>query len=351
MILAAGTYLGARVALSGDDDRGSNPPGAAPQQSVPVDPQGSAAPTEAVPVAVAKPVVVDRFRLGREPEGVAVSPDNGMVFVADQDSKDVHFIDVASRKIAAVKVANTPRFLAVSPDGGRVYVSMFENDFTGNGLAVIDTAKRSVIKTIRTGPRPFEPAVAADGQVWLPIHNGARVEIYDGETLTEAARISVPPNPHWVTFSPDGSIAYTANHESSQISVIKTEERLVLRNIKVGKSPHSIAVTPDGRRLIVTNYDLDTVEIFDTGSLRRLHRTAVGKEPQAVITSTDGKYAYVVNEGSDNLSVLNIATGKVVSTVATGDSPRVIAVSPDGLRLYVTDGNGRTVTVLRTTAK
>ncbi|MEU4428759.1 YncE family protein [Actinoplanes sp. NPDC024001] len=280
-----------------------------------------------------------------------MAPDNRTVYVADQNSKDVHFIGLDDRQIAVVKVPNTPRFLAVSPDGARIYVSMFENDFTGNGLAVIDTAKRTVVKNIRTGPRPFEPAVASDGQVWLPIHNGARVEIYDDQTLTEAARISVPPNPHWVTFSPDGSIAYTANHESSQISVINTKDRLVLRNIKVGKSPHSIAVTPDGRTLIVTNYDLDTVEVFDTGSLRRLYRLAVGKEPQAVITSTDGKHAYVVNEGSDNLSVVDLKAGKVVSTVAVGDSPRVIAVSPDGLRLYVTDGNGRTVTVLRTTAK
>ncbi|MBG0562530.1 beta-propeller fold lactonase family protein [Actinoplanes aureus] len=353
--LAAGSYLGVRLALGGDD-RDNATPGAAPQQSVAVDPQGSAAPTEGapaapVPVSLAKPVVADRFRLGREPEGVAVSPDNRTVFVADQNSKDVHFVDLGSRKIVAVKVPNTPRFLAVSEDGGRIYVSMFENDFTGNGLAVIDTAKRTVVKTIRTGPRPFEPAVAPDGQVWVPIHNGARVEIFDPRSLTESGRISVPPNPHWVTFSPDGGIAYTANHESSQISVINAKEGLVLRNIKVGRSPHSIAVTPDGRTLIVTNYDLDTVEVFDTGSLKRLHRLAVGKEPQAVITSTDGRHAYVVNEGSDNLSVVDLKAGKVVSTVAVGDSPRVVALSPDGLRLYVTDGGGRTVTVLRTSEK
>ncbi|MEU4563953.1 beta-propeller fold lactonase family protein [Actinoplanes sp. NPDC023936] len=357
-VLAAGSYLGVRL-LRSDDNPAASPQqqGQQEQQQQPGQEQtepggdGTTAPPPAaeIPASLAKPVVVDRFRLGQEPEGVVVSPDNKMVYVADQNSKDVHFIEVGSRKITKVSVPNTPRFIAISEDGSRLYASMFENDFTGNGLAVIDTKDRKLVKTIRTGPRPFEPAVGPGGDVWLPIHNGARVEIYDDQSLTESGRISVPPNPHWVTFSPDGSIAYTANHESSQISVVNTADRIVQRNIKVGRSPHAIALTPDGAKLIVTNYDLDRVEIFDTATLRRIKQVSVGKEPQAVMTSTDGKHAYVVNEGSDTLSVVDMNATKVVSTVKVGDSPRVVALSPDGLRLYVTDGGGRTVTVLRTT--
>lgn len=354
-VLAAGSYLGVRL-LRADDTATAPAPdqqqgqqqgqqGQQQEQDPPEQPQGQ---RDEPPAAIARPVVVDRFRLGQEPEGVVVSPDNKTVYVADQNAKDVHFIDLGSREITKVRVPNTPRFIAISEDGSRVYASMFENDFTGNGLAVIDTRSRTLVKAIRTGPRPFEPAVAPDGDVWLPIHNGARVEIYDDESLTEAGRISVPPNPHWVTFSPDGSTAYTANHESSQISVVRTADRIVQRNIKVGRSPHAIAVTPDGAKLIVTNYDLDRVEIFDTGSLRRIKQVAVGREPQAVVTSADGKYSYVVNEGSDTVSVIDMDAGKVVSTVQVGDSPRVVALSPNGLRLYVTDGRAKTVTVLRT---
>ncbi|MBO3741186.1 YncE family protein [Actinoplanes flavus] len=351
LLLAGATYAGVRFALSNDEPEAA-PPRTTPTQqasqepgAVPTEPAGTQAP--AAPASLAKPVVLEQIKLGQEPEGVAVSPDNRTIYVADQSSRDVHIVDVQSKKISVVKVPNTPRFLALSADGGRLYVSLFENDFTGNGLAVIDTANRSLVKTIRTGPRPFEPAVAPDGKVWVPIHNGARVEIYDDKTLTEAARISVPPNPHWIVFTPDGRTAFTANHESSQISVVSVADRLVRKNFKVGKSPHALAVTPDGKRLVATNYDLDTVEVYDTGDQRLIHKIKVGREPQAVMISGDSRHAYIVNEGSDNLSVIDLSSGKVVSTVGVGDSPRVNALSPDGKRLYVTDGRGKTVTVLR----
>ncbi|GGN41591.1 hypothetical protein GCM10010109_71810 [Actinoplanes campanulatus] len=356
LLLAGATYAGVRFVLNRDEPEAASQ-NSAPTQSAPGQTAG-AAPTgpatepagtqqPAAPPSLAKPVVLEQIRLGREPEGVAVAPDNRTLYVADQDSRDVHFVDVQSKQVSVVKVPNTPRFLALSADGGRLYVSLFENDFTGNGLAVIDTANRTLVKTIRTGPRPFEPAVAPDGKVWVPIHNGARVEIYDDKTLTEAARISVPPNPHWIVFTPDGQTAFTANHESSQISVVSVADRLVRKNFKVGKSPHALAVTPDGKRLVATNYDLDTVEVYDTGDQRLIHKVAVGREPQAVMISGDSRHAYIVNEGSDNLSVIDLSSGRVVSTVRVGDSPRVNALSPDGKRLYVTDGRGKTVTVLR----
>jgi YVTN family beta-propeller protein len=348
LLLAAGAYAGIRY-VSG---RGTTEAGPAPTvtQTQPGVTQ-SALPTEptaAIPVSLAVPIVVDTIKgVGREPEGVVVSPDSRTLYVADQGAKKVFFIDAASKEVTSVDVPNTPRFLALSRDGSRLYASMFENDFSVNALAVIDVAKRSVITSVATGPRPFEPAVAQDGKVWLPIHNGARVEIYDGVSLSRVSQISVPPNPHWIDFTPDGTRAFTSDHESSKVSVVDARTFKVLTSIPVGRSPHSVAVTPDGGTVVVTNYDVNTVETYDTKTLKLITRYKVGKLPQAVLVSSDGVRAYVVNEGSDTLSVLNLKDRKVAATVKVGDSPRVVALSPDGLRLFVTDGRDGAVTVLK----
>ncbi|WIM98710.1 hypothetical protein ACTOB_002319 [Actinoplanes oblitus] len=352
LLLAAGAYLGIRY-VSGRKSEPTAQPTATQQQQQPGGGQSAAAtqpaePTEKAPVSLAVPVVVDTINgTGREPEGVVVSPDNRLVYVADQGAKEVFFVGAGDKKVASVAVPNTPRFLALSRDGSKLYVSMFENDFSANALAVIDTAKRSLIKSVKTGPRPFEPAVGADGRVWLPIHNGARVEIYDGTTLDRVQQISVPPNPHWVDFLPDGTRAFTSDHESSRMSVIDARTGRVLNNVTVGRSPHSVAVTPDGKTVLVTNYDVNTVESYDTTTLRLIKRYTVGKLPQAVLVSGDGVHAYVVNEGSDTVSVLNLEDKQVSATIKVGDSPRVIALSPDGRKLYVTAGRDGAVTVLK----
>jgi YVTN family beta-propeller protein len=78
------------------------------------------------------------------------------------------------------------------------------------------------------------------------------------------AQVKVAPNPHWVAFSPDGISAYTANHESTLVSVIDVPTLTVLGTIPVGMSPHSIAVHLSLALATNVNYDAGTVSVIDT---------------------------------------------------------------------------------------
>jgi YVTN family beta-propeller protein len=69
-----------------------------------------------------------------------------------------------------------------------------------------------------------------------------------------------------VAFSPDGSRAYTANHESNLVSVIDVPTLTVLGTIPVGMSPHSIAVHPSLPLAANVNYDAGTVSVIDTST-------------------------------------------------------------------------------------
>ena len=75
--------------------------------------------------------------VGREPEGVTLSPDGKLVFVTSEDEAMVTVVDVTSAsQVKQIKVGLRPRSIAFLPDGSRAYVT---ND-NGGWVCVIDVA-------------------------------------------------------------------------------------------------------------------------------------------------------------------------------------------------------------------
>ncbi|WP_433375734.1 beta-propeller fold lactonase family protein [Actinoplanes sp. CA-142083] len=296
--------------------------------------------------SVAKPAVIGTIKVGNEPEGIAVSPDSKTVYVANQGEKALSVVDAASRKATSMKLRNTPRFVAVSRDGRLVFASMYENDLSGSGVAVLDAAGE-IHHYLDTGKQPYALAVGPTGKLWVPIHSSGRVEIYSSTGGVEEKRINLPRNPHAVGFSSDQQRAFTANHESNAVAVVDTKSDKFLKAIPVSKAPHSLAVSPDGRRVLVAGYEANAANLIDTVTLKETGPFKVGRQPQSVAFAADGEHAYVVNEGDDTISVLNGRTGQLTATVKVGHSPRTVAVSPDGRLAFVSNGADDTISVLR----
>jgi YVTN family beta-propeller protein len=342
--------LGARTAMQ-NRVQGGHIPGATPSPGTTTTTPGtSAPPATGPPASIDKPTLLKAIPVGVEPEGVAVSPDSRTLYVTTMGSRTLSLIDTANPdKRFDVHLKNTPWFVALSRDGRRAYVSMFEDDKpgTGSGIAVIDTAARKLLKTVPTAPKPYALAVAPDGRLWVPIHNAARVEIFDGSTVKPVGQVTVPESPHSVAFSSDGSRAYTPDHESNKVSVIDARKDVLERNLAVGTSPHTIAVSPDGRTVMVANYDDATVNKIDAATLSVSRPIPVGTRPQSITFARDGAHAYVVNEEDDSVTTLNTAGGRPTSTLTVGKSPRVVTTSPDGRLAYVTNGGDNTVDVLK----
>jgi YVTN family beta-propeller protein len=255
-------------------------------------------------VSVAKPAVIGTIKVGNEPEGMAVSPDSRTVYVANQSSHVLSVVDAGTRQVSSVPLRDTPRFVAVSRDGRQVFVSMYENDKSGSGVAVLDAAGRDVDHYLSTGQQPYALSVSPDGQVWVPIHSAGRIEIYTAGQQKQVGRITVPPNPHAIGYAGDLQRAFTANHESNVVAVIDMSSDKLVKSVPVSKSPHSLAVSPDGRRVLVAGYDADAADLIDTVTLRRTGPFKVGHQPQSVAWAADGEHGYVVNEGDNTISVL-----------------------------------------------
>lgn len=355
LVLVGG--VGVVMALRSDRERAAAPaaePTTAPTVASNAPTTAAASPTAVpqVPLtsrvrSVDKPTVVGTVKVGDEPEGMAVSPDGHTVYVANQHSHVLSVVDAVSHKVTAVRLSSTPRFAATSRDGKLVFVSMYEDDMSASGVAVIDAAARKVTKYVPTGYMPYALSVGPDGRLWVPIHSDHRLEIYSAGRQSAAGRIQTPPNPHAVGFSQDLNRGFTPDHESNVVSVIDLRTNKLVKNIPVAKSPHSLAVSPDGRRVLVACFDAQQANLIDAVTLKRTAVIKVGDSPQSVAFATDGGHGYIVNEGDDTISVLNGRTGKVTATVKVGHSPRTVTVSPDGRLAYVSNGGDNTISVLR----
>jgi YVTN family beta-propeller protein len=354
LVLVGGA--GVAMALTDRKPNTSRPPVTAlgtrpPASSEEALPEASPTTIQRVPLAARvasldTPTLLRTIAVGAEPEGVAVSPDGRTVYVANQSSHVLSVINAGTRRVTAVPLRNTPRFVATSRDGRQVFVSMYENDKSGSGVAVVDGTRAKVLRYLSTGVQPYALSVSPEGDLWVPIHSEHRVEVYTAGDQQAAGQINVPANPHAVGFSADQLRAFTPNHESNVVSVIDMRSDRLLKSIPVSKSPHSLAVSPDGRTVLVAGYDANTADLIDAVTLKRTGPFKVGKQPQSVAFAADGAHAYVVNEGDNTVSVVDGHTGRVTSTVKVGRSPRTVAVSPDGRLAYVSNGDDNTVTVL-----
>ncbi|WP_305785627.1 YncE family protein [Symbioplanes lichenis] len=325
-------------------NRGGSAPAAAPVSAAPL-----LAPRRTV--SSDRPEVLATVRVGGEPEGVAVAPDGRTVYVADQSARALVVVDVRTRRATRVPLRGIARFVAVARDGAEVFVSMYDDDLSGSGVAVVDVASRSVVRHLNTGVQPYDLAVAPDGRLWVPIHGGSGVEIFAAGARRRSARVPVLRNPHSVRFSAERQRAFTPDHESDAVSVIDTRTNRLITSVKVSRAPHSLAVTPDGDTVVVAAFGADAVNLVDAGTLARRGPIRVGRQPQSVAVAADGLHAYTVNEGDDTVSVVRLRDGKVTATVAVGRSPRTVAVSPDGRFAYVSNGGEGSVSVLDLTSR
>src|SRR4051794_8138091 len=99
--------------------------------------------------------------VGGSPQGIAVSPDGQLVYVANADDNSVSVLDATTDQTAGppIAVGKSPKGLAVSPDGRRLYVANAADDT----LSVINTTDRAVEQTVPVGRGPAGIAAGPSG--------------------------------------------------------------------------------------------------------------------------------------------------------------------------------------------
>lgn len=121
-----------------------------------------------------------------------------------------------------------------------------------------------------------------------------------------------------------------------------------------GSHPNSVVISPDA--IYVANGNNDSISVLDRKTLKEMQRVRLavfknaidrrlkGTQPVALALSPDYRYLYVAEAGINAVGVLKINKhGKAVveGHIPVGWWPSSVQVSPDGTKLYVANAQGR----------
>jgi len=247
-----------------------------------------------------------------------------------------------------------------------------------NSVTFIDTATNAVKHTAYVGRSPHEAFFTPDGkEVWVAVRGEDYLQVLDGATYKETARIKVPNGPGMTIFAPDGRYAYVCSSFTPETVVIDTKTKAIVGRVKQ-ESPFcpDIAATPDGKQVWLTLKDIGKVMVFDakppfavlktldtgpitnhvntvrngagqfayvtvgtqnavkvfrTDSFAQVAEIKVGALPHGLWPSGDGSRVYVGLENGDAVAAIDTATNTVIATIPIGQAPQGVAYVPNAV--------------------
>lgn len=173
---------------------------------------------------------------------LAISSDGRRGYTANVGPGTVSVLDLQSRKeIAVVPISRTTQRISITPDDQMVFTA----DQTKPRLAVIDTATNQVKTWIELPGIGYGTAPTRDGKfllVAMPHMN--QVAVVDLSALKVTKTVDVPSAPQEILVRPDNQTAYVSCNVSGKVAAVSTSDWTVNKLIDAGKGADGLAWAP-----------------------------------------------------------------------------------------------------------
>ena len=255
-----------------------------------------------VDLKASPPKVIGTVTVGKQPSGMAISPNGDLALVANRADGTISVLSIHGSEVL---VADTVRVgdpadqvsaVAITPDGKHALAAKAAANKVA--LLTIDGGKVTYGKRdLPTGIFPVNVAVSPDGKLALTADNGGGSSDGNIDTVGVIDLTAVPPrvidhvtvgdSPEGLAISPKGNLAVSIQAEGSN------QPKTVFYHHAGG----SVAVLA-----------IDGNKVTKTGSV------TVGALPEGAAFSPDGSYLYVGNFIDGDLSILKVDGGNVTDT-------------------------------------
>jgi YVTN family beta-propeller protein len=274
------------------------------------------------------------------------------VYVPNLRSNDVYVIDPATFTVVdRFRVGLNPQHVVPSWDLKTLWVANNAENTTRGSLTPIDplTGKPGAAVAVDD---PYNMYFTPDGKEAIVVAEALlRLDFRDASTMKLTSSLATPgcKGINHADFSIDGRFAIFTCEFGGMLVKIDMVARKVVGYLKLssGRMPQDIRVSPDGAVFYVADMMADGVFMVDGASFKEIGFVKTGKGTHGLYPSRDGKKLYVTNRGSNKIhgaehgmgsvSVLDFATRTVDVTwpIPGGGSPDMGNVSADGKWLWL----------------
>jgi len=303
------------------------------------------------------PPVVDPRNLYSETRSNSLSPAvanaPARVYVPHLQSNDVYVIDPATLKVIdRFKVGRNPQHVVPSWDFTTLWVTNNAEGRTDGTLTPIDPVAGTPGKELAVDD-PYNMYFTPDGKSAVVVAEAMkRLDFRDPKTMALQASVSAPQcgGINHGDYSIDGRYLIMTCEYAGRLVKIDWVRRNVLGYLTLpGRGiPQDVRVSPDGKLFYVADLRAGGVHLIDGDAFKRVGFIKTGVGTHGLYPSRDGTKLYVTNRGfskiggrrgvgKGSVAVIDFATQKVVATWAIpgAGSPDMGNVSIDGKQLWL----------------
>ncbi len=287
--------------------------------------------------------VLATIPVGQAPTGMAITPDQEYIYVANIRSANLSVISTASNSVVAMiplpssyGVAS-PFGIAMSPDGQQLFVS----NLSDGTVRVISTRTNTVVGTI-TEAYDWAMryiAISPSGEyLYVAGAGDGKLTVIRLADYKAVAKVTGLWGARHLVVSPDGSRVYITSDSASRVYVIDTAKAGLIKTIQFppGVGTITVDISPTGKLAIVSNA-FGNVSLIDTDPASPTYHEVIGQVPPSsfyqycVVLGAEGKFAYLSNQSDrgaspNSINVIDIAQDSktrntIINSIPVGQKP------------------------------
>jgi DNA-binding beta-propeller fold protein YncE len=211
---------------------------------------------------------------------------SGQLLVTNEGASRASVYDFESgRLIAELPTGLEPDGVAITGNGKLIFVAS-EN---AGLIHVFDGSTYQPLDVIRTNLRPRRIALSND-ELWVSSEMGSRVEIFDTKTRTKKGEVIFAPKgfrpeqmtPVDILFNPNRNEVYVALGSANHVAIVDTKTLEITKYILVGRRAWGLGLSPNAQTLIVLNGLSDDFTMIDLNTRRPILTKRAGLIPHSI---------------------------------------------------------------------